>query len=183
MGPSAVNNCLSWFQPWVDLATKHCLLVWTMSTSTSASLSTRAPQGGHPLVIWNKVKLDIWPHDPKSIGFLLSLCTTYVWSLQVIQAKVIVCTVPKRFHSQMAKVDLDLWPQIHRVPPLIVNNLWVKIESDRVNVVVCIMPTRFTDKGPRAANYWSPTRQCDQMLSVDYQNQKLVANLATGIQG
>ena len=150
MGPSAVNFCLSWFQPWVDLATKHCLLVWTMSTSTSASLSTRAPQGGHPLVIWNKVKLEIWPHDPKSIGFLLSLCTTYVWSLQVIQAKVIICTVPKSFHSQRAKVDLDLWPQIHRVPPLIGNNLWVKIESDRVNVVVCIMPTRFTDKGPGA---------------------------------
>ena len=31
-----------------------------------------------------KDDLDLWPHDPKSIGFLLSSSTTYMWSLKVI---------------------------------------------------------------------------------------------------
>ena len=31
------------------------------------------------------VDLDLWPHDPKSIGFLLSSSTTYIWSLKVIR--------------------------------------------------------------------------------------------------
>ena len=32
-----------------------------------------------------KDDLDLWPHDPKSIGFLLSSSTTYRWSLKVIE--------------------------------------------------------------------------------------------------
>ena len=31
-----------------------------------------------------KDDLDLWPHDPKSIQFLLSSSTTYMWSLKVI---------------------------------------------------------------------------------------------------
>ena len=34
-----------------------------------------------------KDDLDLWPHDPKSIGFLLSSSTTYMWSLKVIGLK------------------------------------------------------------------------------------------------
>ena len=33
------------------------------------------------------VDLDLWPRDPKSIGFLLSSSTTYMWSLKVIGQK------------------------------------------------------------------------------------------------
>ena len=33
------------------------------------------------------VDLDLWPRDPKSIGFLLSSFTTYMWSLKVIGQK------------------------------------------------------------------------------------------------
>ena len=34
-----------------------------------------------------KVDLDLWPCDPKSIGFLLSSSTTYMWSMKVIGQK------------------------------------------------------------------------------------------------
>ena len=34
-----------------------------------------------------KVDFDLWPRDPKSIGFLLSSSTTYMWSLKVIGQK------------------------------------------------------------------------------------------------
>ena len=34
-----------------------------------------------------EVDLDLWPCDPKSIGFLLSSSTTYMWSLKVIGQK------------------------------------------------------------------------------------------------
>ena len=38
---------------------------------------------------WTSVKfdLDLWPREPKSIGFLLSSGTTYMWSLKVIGQK------------------------------------------------------------------------------------------------
>ena len=47
-----------------------------------------------------------------------------------------------RSYTQSAKVDLDLWPKINRVSPLIIHNLHVKFESDLAKSVVTIMPTR-----------------------------------------
>ena len=48
--------------------------------------------------------------------------------------------------SQGAKVDFEIWPSdpksIGWTPPLIMNNLHVKFESDRAKTVVCIVPTR-----------------------------------------
>ena len=41
-----------------------------------------------------KLDLDLWPHDPKWIGFLLSSFTTYMWSLKVIGQK--LCPQAKR---------------------------------------------------------------------------------------
>ena len=84
-----------------------------------------------------KVDLDLWPCDTKSIGSLLSSSTTYMSWLKVIGqklksksakltlsfdpvtqnqvkfesdwAKTVVAIVSKRYYTQRAKVDLDLW--------------------------------------------------------------------------
>ena len=48
------------------------------------------------------VDLDFWPRDPKSIGFLLSSSTTYMWSLKVIGQKLWSLSCPQSL--------------IHRVP-------------------------------------------------------------------
>ena len=42
-----------------------------------------------------KVDLDLWTHDQKSIGFLLSSSTTYMWSLKVIGQKLLLLLVHK----------------------------------------------------------------------------------------
>ena len=44
--------------------------------------------GREELINVNKLlDLDLWPCDPKSIGFLISSFTTYMWSLKVIGQK------------------------------------------------------------------------------------------------
>ena len=42
-----------------------------------------------------KVDLDLWPHDPKLIGFLLSSSTTYMWNLKVIGQKLWLLSCPR----------------------------------------------------------------------------------------
>ena len=56
-------------------------------------------------------KVDLWPNDPKTIGFLLSSSTTCMWSLKVIGQKLVVCIMPTRFYTQTVKVDRDVWPR------------------------------------------------------------------------
>ena len=54
--------------------------------------------------------------------------------------------VPVRIYTQSGKVGLDLWPDDQKsigVPPLIIHNLYVKVESDWAKTVVCIVPTSF----------------------------------------
>ena len=92
-----------------------------------------------------KVDLHLWPHDPKSIEFLLASSTTYMWSLELLGKK-LVCILPTRSYSQSSKVDLGLWPpwpKINRVPPLVFHNLHVKSESDWTKTVVCIVSTMY----------------------------------------
>ena len=55
-----------------------------------------------------KVDLDLWLHDPKSIGFLLH--RLHVKS-ESDWAKTVVCIVSTRSYTQSAKVDLHLWPR------------------------------------------------------------------------
>ena len=56
-----------------------------------------------------KVDLDLWPCDPKSIGFLFSSSTTYMWSLKVIGLKLKSLSCPQG-SIQSTKVDLERWP-------------------------------------------------------------------------
>ena len=48
---------------------------------------------------------------PKINRILLSSSATYLWSLEVIKEKSVVCIVSTRSYTQSAKVDLDLWPR------------------------------------------------------------------------
>ena len=90
-----------------------------------------------------EVDRDLWLHDPKSIGFLLSSSTTYTMKFESDWAKTVVCIVPTRFYRQGASLTFDPVTQNwYRVPPLIMNNLHVKFESDRAKTVVFIVPTR-----------------------------------------
>ena len=60
-------------------------------------------------------------------------------------AKAVVAIVSTMPYTQSAKSwpwPLTLWPQINRVPPLIIHNLNVKFESDWAKTVVCILSTR-----------------------------------------
>ena len=55
-----------------------------------------------------KVDLDLWPCDPKSIGFLPS---SYLHvKFESDWAKTVVYIQPTRSYTQSAEVDLDLWP-------------------------------------------------------------------------
>ena len=87
-----------------------------------------------------KVDLNLWPHDVKSIGFLLSSSATYIWSLKVIWLQLWVCILPTRGFTSSTKVDL--WPKINRCPHLNTNNLCLKSASDQAKIVACIVPTR-----------------------------------------
>ena len=86
-----------------------------------------------------KVDLDLWPCDPKSIVYLLSTSTTYIWSLKVIGLKLQSVSCLKGFVLKMPKLTLTCDPitKINRVLPLMINNLHVKFKSDRVETVVC----------------------------------------------
>ena len=55
--------------------------------------------------------------------------------------------MPTRFYKQSAKVDLDLLPR--KVPPLIINNVHVKFESDWAKTVVCVVPAWFYTQGAK----------------------------------
>ena len=91
-----------------------------------------------------KVDFDLWPHDSKSIGFLLSSSTTYMWSLKVIGQKLHLYCVHKFLYTECQSWPwpLTLWPKINRVPPLINHNLHVKFEIDWAKTVVAIVSTR-----------------------------------------
>ena len=100
-----------------------------------------------------KVDLDLWPRDPKSIGFLLIMVNVHV-KFESDCAKTVVAIVSTRSYTQSAKIDLDLWPRdpkwpwplapwskINRVPLLIIQNSHVKFQSDWAKTVVCIVST------------------------------------------
>ena len=91
-----------------------------------------------------KVDFDLWPYDPKSIGFLLSSSTTYMWSLKVIGQKLKSLLCPQGLIHTVPSWPWTLTqcPKINRVTPLIIHNLQVKFESDLVKTVVTIVSTR-----------------------------------------
>ena len=98
-----------------------------------------------------KVDLDLWPRDPKSIGFLLSSWRMCMWSLKVIGQKLcsryrahkVLYTECQSWPCQSWPWPLTPWPKINRVSPLIMANVHVKFESDWAKTVVAIVPTRF----------------------------------------
>ena len=51
-----------------------------------------------------KVDLDLWPRNPKSIGFPLSSSTTYMWSLKVIGQTLYYCDC-SRYRVHKVKHD------------------------------------------------------------------------------
>ena len=89
-----------------------------------------------------KGDLDIWPHDPKLIGFLLSWLTCEVWKRLDSNSSLYRVHMVLYTECQSWPWPLTLRPKINRVPPLIVHNLHVKFESDWTKTVVCILPTR-----------------------------------------
>ena len=91
-----------------------------------------------------KIDLDLWPRDPKWIGFLLSPSTTYMWSLKVIGKNNSIYRVHKVLYTECQRWPWPLtpWLKINRVPPLIIHNLHVKFESNWTKIVVCIVSTR-----------------------------------------
>ena len=97
----------------------------------------------------DKVDLDLWPCDPKSIGFLFSSSTTYgtceVWKW--LGKNCSLYRVHKDFYTEYQSWPwlLTPWPKINRVPPLIIHNLpvHVKFESDWAKTVVIIVSTRY----------------------------------------
>ena len=91
-----------------------------------------------------KVDLDLWPRDPKSIGFLLSSWWMCMWSMKVIGQKLKSLLCPQGLIHRVPKWPWPLtsWPKINRVPPLIIHNLHMKFESDWAKTVVCIVSTR-----------------------------------------
>ena len=88
------------------------------------------------------VKVDLWPCDLKSIGFLLSSRTVYMWSLKVIGQKLKSVSCPQGF---IAKVDLDLWSRDPKSIgfPSHHEQLTCKIWNWSGKLVVCILPTMF----------------------------------------
>ena len=92
-----------------------------------------------------KVDLELWPRNPKSIGFLPSSSTTYMWSLRVIGQNCSRYCVHNVLYTECQSWPWPLtpWPKINRVPPLIIHNLQVKFESDWAKTVVAIVSTRF----------------------------------------
>ena len=69
-----------------------------------------------------KIDTDLWPRDPKSIGSLLSLSTTYMWSLKKIwlklqfesdRAKTVVCIVSTRQGATDARTHARTHPLTH----------------------------------------------------------------------
>ena len=92
------------------------------------------------------VDLDLWPHDPKSIGFLLSSyhgeCACAVWKWLGKNCSRYCVHKVLYTEGQSWPWLLTTWPQINRVPPLIIHNLHVKFESDWAKTVVCIVSTR-----------------------------------------
>ena len=57
-----------------------------------------------------KVDVDFWPRDPKSIGFLLSSSTTYMWSFIVIGQKLLSVSCPQGFIVKVIKLTLTFDP-------------------------------------------------------------------------
>ena len=91
-----------------------------------------------------KIDLDLWPHYPKSIGFLLSSSTTYMWSLKVIGQKIGLYPAHKILYTECQSWPWPLTPlpKINRFPLLMTCNLHVKFESNWAKTVVCILLTR-----------------------------------------
>ena len=88
------------------------------------------------------VKFNLRPSDPNSIGYPLSSWTTNM-KFESGQKPSLYCAHKVLGFIDSDKFDLDLWPKINQVPPLIVNNLPVKFKSDWAKTVVCIISTRY----------------------------------------
>ena len=98
-----------------------------------------------------KVDLDLWSHDPKSIGF-----TYEVWKW--LECKCSLYHVHKVFYTecQCWPWPLTQRPKINRVPPLIIHNLHVKSESDWAKTVVGIVSIRsYTQSAKVDFDLWS----------------------------
>ena len=143
-----------------------CLISFTWAPLTcserggSEKFKTRQCKAWHPLA-GGKVDLDLWPRDPKSIGFLLSSCTTYMWSLKVWKWLDKYCScyrVHKVLNTECRSWPWPLtsWPKINRVLSLPIHNLHVKFESDGAKTVVAIVPTRsYTQSAKVDLDLWS----------------------------
>ena len=116
----------------------HGLKFWKVGqTSRSKTVVSIMPRFCRQCQRW---PWPLTPQDPKSIGFLLS-SSTYIWSLKVIRQK-LVCIVPRRQSMADRRTHAPTHPSTHepkiiRVPPLNINNLHVKFESDLAKTVVC----------------------------------------------
>ena len=56
-----------------------------------------------------KDDLDLWPHDLKSIGFLLSSSTTYMWTLKVIGLNLYSVSCPQGLIHRVPKLTLTFY--------------------------------------------------------------------------
>ena len=79
-----------------------------------------------------KVDLDLWLRDTKSIRFLLSSWRMCMWSLKVIGQNCSRYRAHKVLYTECQSWPWPLtqWPKINRVPPLIMANVHVNVESD-----------------------------------------------------
>ena len=108
-----------------------------------------------------KIDLDLWHSDPKSIGFLPSSLTTYMWSLKVIELICSLYCAHKAIYTECKNWPWPLtpWSKINWVPPLLIINLHVKFEKDSTQTVICILSTRsYTQSAKVDLDLWP----CDQ---------------------
>ena len=116
---------------------------WTIIVGCINQIQTRQRKAWHPLTR-GKTDLDLWPCDPKSIGFLSSSPTTYMWSWKWMNFNCSRYCAHKALYTECQNWPWPLtsWPKINRVPPLIIHNLNVKFESDWTKTVAYILATR-----------------------------------------
>ena len=86
-------QCKAWhYRTWGKIRPCPCDLNQVILLSSSISCEVWTPVYIHilPTRFYRQsaeFDLDLWHHDPKSIGFLFSLSTTYVWCMKVIVQK------------------------------------------------------------------------------------------------
>ena len=81
------------------------------------------------------LQVDLWPCYPKSIGFLPSSSTTYMWSLKRLNLIYSLYCAHMALYTECQSWPLTPLPKINRVPPPIIHNLHVKFERDWAKTV------------------------------------------------